>query len=388
MASRATGVEGLVRGQKISVSNGRVFADGVEAAAGSEKMVPGWTLARNGFCLLTHQPMPVQQAIFEEFPGQFASSPFLFQFRGSEAEQVSADGAAVVIAPDSPYALYYKHIAEAVKEAMPEAEYVVIGGHISFSAEVSQLKQVLVLLGFALKKTVAGLLTKLLPGCVPKEEAKPESKGAEKPARAIPPFGATQFLHVDISAEQGAEKLGQSINIAAASGTDSAGFKPLQQLRLPVEFLSSTSKQRRVVSVNMWRNLRAEASIKSDHLCVLDAQTVTEEELRAAKFKNYAIGGQEQYHIAQPKDQHRLVYFPDMVQSEILCFKQGAYDVCATPGAAAGQYAVTPAPEPHTNHIFHTSFADPMAPSDALPRKSVVCAGVLVVMPETEVRQS
>merc|ERR1719471_806696 len=116
----------------------------------------------------------------------------------------------------------------------------------------------------------------------------------------------------------------------------------------------------------------------------MDAQTITEAELQEGKFKNVAIGGQEQYMMAQPTEKHRLVYFPDMLQSEILVFKQGAY--VAELGSSAGQCSVTPAEGLQANYIFHTAFVDPTAPKDALPRKGVVCAAVLIVMPETTAR--
>jgi len=207
--------------------------------------------------------------------------------------------------------LYYKHIAEATKVAFPDAEYVIIPCHITFSAEVNPLKQIVVLLGNKLADTCVGLLSTLLPRCMPQKETTSKSKNI------VPPLGATQFLHVDVTADEGAEKLQQRLN--ATKIGDSAGYAAEQML--PVDFLRNASKKRKVVMANVWRNLRAEASIKSNHLAVMDAQSITEEELHAAKFKNYAIGGQGQYHISQLKTKHRLVYFPDMTHDEILCFK-------------------------------------------------------------------
>ena len=85
------------------------------------------------------------------------------------------------------------------------------------------------------------------------------------------------------------------------------------------------------------------------------------------------MGGLEQYHLTRLSSKQRLVYFPDMDNSEILVFKQGAYDV------SEGQ-AVTPLPEPHKHHILHTAFLDPTAPRSAVPRKAICCPGVLVVL--------
>jgi len=84
------------------------------------------------------------------------------------------------------------------------------------------------------------------------------------------------------------------------------------------------------------------------------------------------------------KDQHRLVYFPDMTHDEILVFKQGEYKLRrASPGS---EYDVVPAADVHLNQVFHTAFSDASAPQDAVPRRSIVCAGVQIFMQEESLR--
>lgn len=378
MCSSPIGVDGYIGTQKVFVHNGRLPGAGASELRATDKMVPGWSLSQNGFCLLTGRPMPVQQQVFEETPGQF-SSRFLFRLRGCEVEHVTMD-LSDSEATEAPYAAYYKHVAEAVKFALPEAEYIIINGHITFSAEVSPLKQVGMLCG----AYFFGLLSQLFPTCMPATPEEKDKKHDEHKAAKVPPFGATEFLHVDVSAEEGAKQLELLFGNRQENATAPKSKYGPPTFKLPFEVLSSGTKQRRIFSVNVWRNLRADASIKSQHLALMDAQTMTEEELHAAKFKS---GGRpEGYHISQLKDGHQLVYFPDMVQSEILLFKQGAYDI--KQGAGQDEYRVTPAAEKHKNFIFHTSFADSTAPQGVLPRKAVACAGVVVIMAETDTQSS
>merc|ERR1712226_1247880 len=107
-------------------------------------------------------------------------------------------------------------------------------------------------------------------------------------------------------------------------------------------------KERRVVAANFWRNAREEEPIMNQHLVMLDAETVSEEEMEQTKFKNYAIGGQEQHMMWRVKDEHQFVYFPKMTQNEILVFKQGEYNLRKVGNA----FDVIPAFERRTNHIF------------------------------------
>merc|ERR1712226_1286891 len=81
------------------------------------------------------------------------------------------------------------------------------------------------------------------------------------------------------------------------------------RLEFPDEILSGPGKERRIVSCNFWRNARSDAAIKDRPLTVMDTQSVAEEEMGQTRFKNYAIGGQEQHMMWQVKDQHKLVYF-------------------------------------------------------------------------------
>ena len=122
----------------------------------------------------------------------------------------------------------------------------------------------------------------------------------------------------------------------------------------------------------LWRqrNARAKSCIQNHHMAVVDAESVSEEELRSSKFVNYKMGGQEQYHLSRLRPSHRLIYFPHMDSKEILVFKQGAYDVF--------EQSVTPVKELHRHHILHTAFLDPTAPKDAVPRKAIACNQVLI----------
>merc|ERR1712137_754979 len=113
-----------------------------------------------------------------------------------------------------------------------------------------------------------------------------------------------------------------------------------------------------------------------------DAQSLTEEELLATRYKNYTIGGKEQYMMTGCiNEKHNLVYFPDMTQNEILVFKQGAYTV--RKGIGQNDYNVFPEPDRQRNHVLHTAFIDPNSPTNALPRKSAVCH-VTIVMKEKD----
>jgi hypothetical protein len=304
--------------------------------------------------------MAVPQAAFEEAPGQFGE-PHLFC-----VNECSSEGRSEVVevrqedwttaADDSPFIAYYKDIAIAAKTAFPEAEYVSVAGHITFAADTSPMKQVFVLLGAAM----AGFFAKMFP-CTHRNDGDGNPKTAK-----LPIFGAANVVHADISAEQGAEKM--------VAGFNKGG---------PIDYLTSSLKERRVVSANFWRNLRGDAVIKNHHLAVMDAQTIQEDELLATKMKNHAIGGQEQYMMHRMDEKHRLVFFPDMMQNEILVFKQGEYIM--RKDSARDEYTFAPAPGLHKNHILHTSIVDPTAPANAVPRRSVVCAAVAVIMKETAV---
>merc|ERR1712054_192217 len=116
------------------------------------------------------------------------------------------------------------------------------------------------------------------------------------------------------------------------------------KLKLPDTILSGPGVERRVVSCNFWRNARQDVAIKNRHLTMIDTQSVTEEEMAATKFKNYAIG-QEQHMMWKLKDEHKLVYFPDMTHEEILVFKQGEYHLRRA--SPSSEYDVLPASDSH-----------------------------------------
>merc|ERR1719446_507018 len=95
----------------------------------------------------------------EEHPSVFGKA-IIFHVSSSEVEILGADD----VAPDHrQFVNYYQDIAKAAKEAYPEAEYVVIGGHISFDAEVSKMAQIIALLGGTLRAGVTKLLAKIFP---------------------------------------------------------------------------------------------------------------------------------------------------------------------------------------------------------------------------------
>ena len=53
------------------------------------------------------------------------------------------------------------------------------------------------------------------------------------------------------------------------------------------------------------RNARAEARIQNHHMAVVNAQSISDDELQASKFKNYKMGGLEQYHLTHLSDNQR-----------------------------------------------------------------------------------
>ncbi|CAJ1339006.1 unnamed protein product [Effrenium voratum] len=301
----------------------------------------GWDLEHHGFCLLEDMPMPLDEQKLKAPCGGFrCSRPVLFGFKDNQAVLLTTE------AREESFGLgtwlgYYQHMAQAAKKAFPEAEYVALPGHSIFSAELSPLRQV----ACALRRCFLGA-SKLLGG------------------EAMPAMGAVpDFIHADHSVEEGTQLV-------------SAALSELSRIK--------TSKKRRVVAMNMWRNARS-SPIKNHHLAVVNAQTVSDEELRAAKFKNYAMGGLQQYHMTHLEPQHRLVYFPHMQDKEILAFKQGSYEVSPAldhTQVPCTECMVTPQAEVHASHVLHTSFLDPTAPSDAVPRKAIACEGILVFMHE------
>lgn len=287
-----------------------------------------WNLDEHGFCLLEDMPMPVAEKDLVQHTGfECRGRPVLFGFEGDAPTLLTPEAREASFGLDQ-WLVYYKHVATAAKKVIPEAEYVILSGHSTFCAELSPLRQV----AFALRSCFLGAMRLL-----GKEET--------------PPMGAMpDFIHADHTVEQGARLL--STALESFGGLNFTG--------------------RRVLSVNFWRNARAKALIKNHHMAVVNAQTISDEELQASKFTNYKMGGLEQYHLTRLSSKQRLVYFPDMQNSEILVFKQGAYDV--------SEANVTPLAEPHKHHILHTAFLDPTAPRGAIPRKAICCPGVLVVL--------
>lgn len=301
-----------------------------------------WNLDEHGFCLLEDMPMPVAEKDLTQHAGfECREHPVLFGFQNERPQLLTPEAKEPSLGLDQ-WLVYYSHVAKAAKKVLPEAEYVIITGHSTFSAEVSPFRQV----AYALRSCFLGALRLL---------------GTEE----TPPMGAMpDFIHADHTVEQGAHLL--STALESFNGLELGG--------------------RRVVSVNFWRNARAaarnaraEARIQNHHMAVVNAQSISDDELQASKFKNYKMGGLEQYHLTHLSDNQRLVYFPNMESSEILVFKQGAYDVSDT-------NIVTPLAEPHKHHILHTAFLDPTAPRGTVPRKAIACPGVLVVLKAAEAK--
>jgi hypothetical protein len=348
MSVASNGVSARISGSDVFIQNGRNGE---------------WDLEGNGFTLLTGQPFALTPDVMEEHPSVFGKA-IIFHIGSSGVEILGADE----VEPERrPFLHYYEDIAKAAKEAYPQAEYVVIPGHITFDADVSRMAQITTLLGGALKAGAINMLAKIFPSM------KAENSAVTK----LPKFGALKddALHVDISAEDGAQRLRSSLNDA----------EPIKgsRLELPDTILSGPGKERRFVSCNFWRNARQDASIKTQHLTVMDTQCVAEEEMAQTKFKNYAIGGQEQHMMWKIKDHHKLVYFPDMTHDEILVFKQGEYRLRRA--SPASEYEVAVPADEHLNRVFHTAFSDASAPKDAVPRRSIVCAGVSIIMQEEDV---
>ena len=78
--------------------------------------------------------MPLPLADLSKYPG-LQCHPILFAFEGETPRLLTehAETAKVCLA-------YYRHVATAAKKAVPEAEYVILNGHETFSAELSPLR--------------------------------------------------------------------------------------------------------------------------------------------------------------------------------------------------------------------------------------------------------
>lgn len=354
MSAANSGASAKITGKDVFIHNGRNGK---------------WDLEENGFTLLTGQPFALTPEVLEENPAVFFGKALLFRLDKEEVEILGAED----VAPEQRQFLpYYTDIAKAAKEAYPEAEYVSIGGHMSFDADASRATAIKVLLGGACWGGAMKLLGKIFPSCAPQAEP------AEKQVFKLPKFGALKddAPHVDMSAEDQIKSMRSALNDA----------QPIKagRLELPDGILSGSGVERRVVNCNFWRNARQDVAIKDRHLTFLDTQSVTEEELAQTKFKNYAIGGQEQHMMWKLKEQHKLVYFPDMTHDEIVLFKQGEYKLRRA--SPRSEYDVLPAADQHLHQVFHTAFSDASAPKDAAPRRAIVCPGVKIFMHEASIR--
>lgn len=109
----------------------------------------------------------------------------------------------------------------------------------------------------------------------------------------------------------------------------------------------------RFVVLNAWRNIAADAPIQNDHLACCDATSLTPDDYILSD--TFAERQNENYSLsAQRYQRHRWYYFPNMVQSEILLFKQWDSD-----------------PNQVGRTCFHTAFQDPTAPRGISARESI-----------------
>jgi len=99
----------------------------------------------------------------------------------------------------------------------------------------------------------------------------------------------------------------------------------------------------RVQVMNIWRNISEANAVQNDHLSVCDVKSVSSADVVPRGLVMHL----------RPNEKHSWHYFPDMVKSEVLVFKQ--YD--SDPGMAWP--------------TFHTSFKDPASPLHVPPRESI-----------------
>lgn len=79
------------------------------------------------------EDMPLPMADLSKYPG-LQCRPILFGFKDEEPRLLTSPNAA------GPCLAYYRHVAIAAKKLVPSVEYVILGGHETFSAELSPLR--------------------------------------------------------------------------------------------------------------------------------------------------------------------------------------------------------------------------------------------------------
>jgi len=119
--------------------------------------------------------------------------------------------------------------------------------------------------------------------------------------------------------------------------------------------------------INAWRNISDSASIKNNHLALLDCTTLTAPDdfiLKNLHFEKFSV---QHYGLDNARKYfHRWVYYPNMEKHELLVFTQYNSD----PKATARQ-------------TFYTAFKDPTAPWDTPARESIEVR-LLCVFPDHE----
>lgn len=137
--------------------------------------------------------------------------------------------------------------------------------------------------------------------------------------------------------------------------TIKSGPQRLQDLLGPEQAVAVAGK--RYAIVNVWRPI--EGPLESAPLALADKQSVPDEDFVASDLVYADRVGEIYYGAYRPS--HRWVYYPRMEVEEALLIK--GYD-SAEDGRA--------------RFVLHTSFQDPSAPADRLPRHSIEVRSLLI----------
>ena len=137
--------------------------------------------------------------------------------------------------------------------------------------------------------------------------------------------------------------------------TEKSGPQRLQDLLGPEQAAAVAGK--RYALVNVWRPIQG--PLESAPLALADKQSVPDEDFIASDLVYSDRVGEIYYGAYRPS--HRWVYYPRMEVDEALLIK--GYD-SADDGRA--------------RFVLHTSFQDPSAPADRLPRHSIEVRSLLI----------
>ena len=150
--------------------------------------------------------------------------------------------------------------------------------------------------------------------------------------------------------EQRARKIREPAAIVHNDYTARSGIKRLHDHFADAPDEAERLLQRRFAIVNVWRSIAG--PVLNHPLVLCDATTVRAEDLVSMERRAEERIGELQVALHHPEQ--RWYYFPAMRMDEALLFK--TFD-SATDGRA--------------RFTIHSSFADPTAPPDALPRQSI-----------------